>query len=87
MCADNESFGLTDEVYQFLLDDIDRAIAEGNRKYGYGEDASLHPLPSNSPRSRPRVRSKRPSIEEVSIARGLIKTNLVTEESDRGTGH
>jgi hypothetical protein len=38
MCAGNRSFGLTDEEHQFLLDDIDQAIAEGNRKYGYGED-------------------------------------------------
>ena len=33
---DNESFGLTDEEYRFLLDDIDQAIEEGNKKYGYG---------------------------------------------------
>ena len=40
MCADNKSLGLTDEEYQFLLDDIDQAIAEGNRKYGYGDGNS-----------------------------------------------
>jgi hypothetical protein len=35
---DNNSFGLTDDEYQILLEDIDQAVAEGNRKYGFGED-------------------------------------------------
>jgi hypothetical protein len=45
--------GLTDEEYQFLLDDIEEAIAEGNRKYGYGEpgyidaDGNFYPFPDN----------------------------------------
>jgi hypothetical protein len=33
---DNEPFGLTDDEYQILLEDIDQAAEEGNRKYGYG---------------------------------------------------
>ena len=58
MCANNEPFELTDEEYQFLLDDIEEAIADGNRKYGYGEpgyidaDGYFHPFPDNDrPRS------------------------------------
>ena len=40
----NESFGLTDEEYQFLLDDIDQAVEEGNKKYGYGGRRKLEVL-------------------------------------------
>ena len=29
-------FGLTFDEYQILLEDIDQAAEEGNRKYGYG---------------------------------------------------
>jgi hypothetical protein len=69
---DNESFGLTDEEYQFLLDDIDQAIEEGNKIYGYGYG-------NDKPkRSRPRPKSKGPSVEEVAIARGLIKFHRPT---------
>jgi hypothetical protein len=52
----------TDEDYQFLLDDIEEAIAEGNRKYGYGEpgyigtDGYFHAFPDNVilPESNPK---------------------------------
>ena len=46
-----DCYGLTVEEYKFLLDDIEEAIAEGNRKYGYGEpgyvgaDGLFHSLP------------------------------------------
>ena len=36
MSDDNNFFGLTDDEYQILLEDIDQAVEEGNRKYGYG---------------------------------------------------
>lgn len=77
--------GLTDEEYQFLLDDIEEAIAEGNRKYGYGEpgyidaDGNFYPFPDNDkPRQtltlKPKPkRKRRPSVEQVAIARGIIK--------------
>ena len=29
--------GITEAEYQFLLDDIEQGIRDGNRKYGYGE--------------------------------------------------
>src|SRR5688500_8216463 len=35
MRADNE-IGLTDEDLEFLQDDINQAITDGNEKYGYG---------------------------------------------------
>jgi hypothetical protein len=44
----------TDEDYQFLLDDIEEAIAEGNKKYGYGEpgyidrNGNYYPFPDNN---------------------------------------
>ena len=38
MRSDKEQEGnFTDEDYQFLLGGIEEAIAESNRKYGYGE--------------------------------------------------
>lgn len=64
----------TDEDYQFLLGDIEEAIAEGNRKYGYGEpgyidaDGNFYPFPDNDkprnfaglkPRPRPIPKPKR----------------------------
>jgi hypothetical protein len=87
--------GLTDEEYQFLLDDIEEAIAEGNRKYGYGEpgyidtDGNFYPFPDNdkdkprqtltlvvkskSKHKRERRRRIGPSIEQVAVARGIIR--------------
>ena len=78
---DNESFGLTDEEYRFLLDDIDQAIEEGNKKYGYGGYGNDRPKSSS-----PRPRSKQPSVEEVAIARGLIKFHRPNITIKRETG-
>jgi hypothetical protein len=95
----NESFGLTDEEYEFLQDDINQAIAEGNEKYGYGgcgnisEDGNHYPFPDNDkPKKlscipKPKVKPKRPSVEEVAIARGLLhvikpKPKSKTESSE-----
>jgi hypothetical protein len=53
---DNNFFGLTDDEYEILLEDIDQAVAEGNRKYGhgygYGEDAESKLKPKPKPRSK-----------------------------------
>jgi|SRR5215208_6971573 len=38
---DSEEFGLTQDEYEILLDDIEQAIDEGNRKYGYGGNGYL----------------------------------------------
>ena len=52
----------TDEDYQFLLGDIEEAIAEGNRKYGYGElgyigvDGYFYPLPEGVILSEPKAK-------------------------------
>jgi hypothetical protein len=53
-----DCYGLTVEEYKFLLDDIEEAIAEGNRKYGFGEpgyidaDGNFYPFSDNDkPRS------------------------------------
>lgn len=52
---DNNFFGLTDDEYQILLEDIDQAIEEGNRKYGYGVvESKLESKPK--PRSRRKLR-------------------------------
>ena len=52
-------FGLTFDEYQILLEDIDQAAEEGNRKYGYGGVVESKPNPK--PRPRPR-RKLRPQI-------------------------
>ena len=77
---DNSFFGLTDDEYQILLEDIDQAVEEGNRKYGYGGVVEFKPSPKPRPRPirklRPqiyynRVRRKQ-SVEELMIERGLL---------------
>ena len=92
---DNGSFGSTDEEYQFLLDDIDQAVEEGNKKYGYGgygyigKDGNYYLFPDNGKpqRSKPRPRPNEPSVEEVAIERGLIKiyhpTITINKEVDQ----
>jgi hypothetical protein len=89
----SEPFGLTDEEYEFLQDDINQTITEGNRKYGFGDsgyvgtDGYFHPLPvpdpyNDKPRQtltlKPKSKCKRkrrigPSIEQVAVARGIIR--------------
>jgi hypothetical protein len=47
---DSKECGITEEEYQFLIDDIAQAIEDGNRMYGYGEpgyidnDGNYHPF-------------------------------------------
>jgi hypothetical protein len=54
---DNNFFGLTDDEYEILLEDIDQAVVEGNRKYGYdygyGEDVESQPKPRS--KLRPQI--------------------------------
>jgi hypothetical protein len=58
------SSGLSDEEYQFLLDDINQAVEEGNRKYGYGgldyidSDGNHYPPQHNDKPRKLRSRSK-----------------------------
>jgi hypothetical protein len=69
------------------------AVAEGNRKYGYGgsgyvdEDENHYPLPhSNQPRSvryRRKLRPRKPSIEQLAIARGIIRVHSVNPDPDQ----
>ena len=47
-------FGLTFDEHQILLEDIDQAVAEGNRKYGYGGD--VESKPESKPKSRRKLR-------------------------------
>jgi hypothetical protein len=85
-----ESFGLTDKEYQFLLDDIDQAIEEGNKLYGYGNDGNYYPLPDSSLKRPGRIRKRRPkrlSVEEVAIASGLIKIHRMSVDSKREADH
>ena len=48
---ENESFGLSeDDEYEILLEDIEQAIEEGNRRYGYGYGGYVE--------SEPKVKSR-----------------------------
>jgi hypothetical protein len=77
----SKEFGLTNEEYEILLDDIELAIQEGNRKYGYSsagylaDDGSYY-LPKPTKQFIDHTthrRKKKLSPEEVAIARGIIK--------------
>jgi hypothetical protein len=82
---DSKECGLTKAEYEFLLEDIDNAIAEANRKYGCGEPGYIdkhgdyHPFPAGKP-----VKSKHRKLspEDVAIARGIIKINRPIEEEE-----
>jgi hypothetical protein len=88
MCADDKSFGLTDE------EDIRHAIADGNRKYRYGgcgyvdEDGNHYRFPIRKKpkglrsRLKPNPNTKRPSVEEVAIAIGLV--SVIKRKSQSG---
>jgi hypothetical protein len=79
-----DCYGLTVEEYKFLLDDIEEAIAEGNRKYGYGEpgyigaDGYFYPLPEDvilpesKPKSKPKPNPKRFRLKSKSKLRPQI---------------
>ncbi|CAN5305954.1 hypothetical protein BH18THE2_BH18THE2_09130 [soil metagenome] len=68
---DDEEFGLTDEEYQFLMEDIDRVVAEANKKWDYSH---VH--------IEPETKKDKPSVESVMIARGLIKTRHVPNNNN-----
>jgi hypothetical protein len=74
---DSKEFGLTFSDYEFLLSDIEQAIEDANRKYGYGEpgyfdkDGNYYFAPIDD---KPR-KTRKLSTEEVAIARGIIKVH------------
>ena len=85
---DSKEFGLTLDEYHILLDDITQAVEEGNRKYGYGgtrylaEDGNYYLSEPQEQEQTPKyvdhttihyLRKANPSVEEVAIARGLVK--------------
>ena len=71
---DDDEFGLTDEEYRDLLEDIDRVIAEANRKWDYNHEyVKLD--------KRTKKRKDKPSVEEVAIARGIIKIRKPVTET------
>jgi hypothetical protein len=48
-------FGLTFDEYQILLEDIEQAVAEGNRKYGYGGVVESNHNPKPRRKLRPQI--------------------------------
>jgi hypothetical protein len=77
-------FGLTEDEYQILLEDINQAVEEGNRKYGFGEPEyigakskprpipKVNPMPTRTRTRRRRIEELGPLLEEVMLARGLL---------------
>jgi hypothetical protein len=59
---DSKEFGLTKGDYEFLLGDIEQAIEDANRKYGYGDagyidnDGNFYPFPDNDKPRRIKVK-------------------------------
>ena len=86
--------GLTKEEYEFLLSDIEQAIEDGNRKYGFGEsgtidrDGNFYPfLDADKPR---KFKDKKISPEDLAITRGIIKIhrpNPVEIEKEKEEGN
>jgi hypothetical protein len=85
---DSKEFGITYSEYQFLLGDIEQAIEDANRKYGYGEAGYIDevgdfcPFPDNDKPNR--IKDRRLSTEEVAIARGIIKVHRPEEIKKEG---
>jgi hypothetical protein len=85
---DSKEFGLTQDEYEILLEDIEQAIEEGNSVYGYGgngylgEDGNYYPFPDNDkPKRIPK--SRRKSVEQIAIAKGLIKIHEPNQNEER----
>ena len=70
--SDDNFFGLTDDEYEILLEDIEQAVEEGNRKYGYGYGYCGYVESKSNARPKPK-RRRGLSVEQVAIARGIIK--------------
>jgi hypothetical protein len=69
---DNSFWGLTDDEYEILLEDIEQAIEEGNRKYGYGGVVvESKPNPKPRRRLRPRVYYNRVRRKQSSMIKEL----------------
>jgi hypothetical protein len=73
--------GLDFDTYQFLLGDIAQGIEDANRMYGYGKpgyigaDGNFCPFTTITNKSDRKRRKKRDRllVEQVAIARGLVK--------------
>jgi hypothetical protein len=98
-----DCYGIDFDTYQFLLGDIAQGIEDGNRMYGFGEpgyigtDGNYHPLADNfipelEQKQRPIPKSKRkkrnrPSVEQIAIARGIIKIHSQITEVSKEVSH
>jgi hypothetical protein len=55
IAEDSKECGITEAEYQFLLGDIEQAIEDGNRMYGYGQPGYI----DNNGNYRPFVKDNR----------------------------
>lgn len=74
---DEGEFGLTDSEYQFLMEDIDRVIAEANRKWDY---SGKYVEPEQK-------KEDKPTVESIMVARGLIKTRRVHNNNNNNNNN
>jgi|GEM_PF-3335657 hypothetical protein len=98
-----DCYGIDFDTYQFLLGDIAQGIEDGNRMYGFGEpgyigtDGNFHPLTDNfipalKQKQRPIPKSKRKkrirsSVEQIAIARGIIKIHSQITKVSKEVSH
>ena len=86
---DSKECGITEQEYQFLLDDIAQAIEDGNRMYGNGEpgyihnDGNYHPFVEDNRYRKYRVNRKlRFRVKPVfAVAVGKSRIQKQKEES------
>ena len=72
----SKKFGLTRDEYEILLDDIAQAIEEANKEYGCYPTLKIDKVPKPKYVDHTTIHylnKTRPSIEEVAIARGIIR--------------
>lgn len=74
---DSKECGLTEEEYQFLLDDIEFQIAEANRKYGYGGYGFVDRFGNHYRDPRPRT------VPESDLALKRLEKEKGVKQGDR----
>jgi hypothetical protein len=85
---DSKECGITEEEYQFLLDDIAHAIEDGNRMYGYGEpgyidkQGNYHPFVEPSRRRKYRSNRRFRTKPVIAVAVAVEKTKVQEQKGE-----
>jgi hypothetical protein len=84
---DSKECGITEEEYQFLLDDIAQGIEDGNRMYGYGEpryidnDGNYHPFLEDNRHRKHRANRFR-TKPKIAVAVAVRKTKVQNQNEE-----